>query len=104
MELIFELFAHALHGFAQLCATALWETKDPAIIAKRNVCLSIYGIAFLFFAASCGMLVFRAISLFPFLLCLGLTTILLLLAGYLADDVEKQVLEQQKTPGPKTEG
>jgi len=103
MELLLEIFGHALMGLSQMCVTALWETKDPKIIAKRNACLTVYGLAFVIFVVGLILFVFKAISLILFFSCLGLMTILLFWAGHLADQIEKLVL-QQKNPGPTTGG
>lgn len=103
MAIIAELFIEALLGFSQIFVTALWQTEDPTIIAKRNACLTVYGVAALIFIAGFGALLLQAIGIFAFLACFGITMILLFIAGQLADQVEKLVL-QQKTPDPEIEG
>ena len=103
MAIIGELFIEAFLGFAQMFATALWQTKDPTIIAKRNVCLTVYGVAVVVFSAGLGALFLQAISLIFFFGCVGFAMTLLFIAGHLADEVEKLVL-QQKTPDSKIEG
>jgi hypothetical protein len=103
MAIIAELVIEALMGFTQMFVTALWQTKDPAIIAKRNACLTVYGVAATIFFGGLGALFLHAISLLFFLGCVGITMILLLVAGQLADHVEKLVT-QQKTPDPEIEG
>ncbi len=103
MELLLEFVLHAIMGLSQMFATALWQTDDPTVIAKRNTCLTVYALAFTIFAIGLGLLWFRVIGLIAFLVCLGLMTVMLLFAGHQADQVEKLVL-QQKTPEPKSEG
>ena len=102
MSLIFELLFEALMGFTQMFVTALWQTEDPAIIAKRNICLTVYGVAATVFIFGFCALLLHAISIILFVFCLGLAITLFVIAGQLADQVEKLIL-QQKTPDPKIE-
>jgi hypothetical protein len=103
MAIIAELFIETAMGFCQMFVTALWQTEDPTIIAKRYACLMFYGLAAAIFIIGFASLLLHAISLFFFLGCIGITMILLLIAGQLADHVEKQVL-QQKTPESEDRG
>jgi len=103
MELLYELLFHPFFSLTQMFVIAMWEIDDPKLIRMRNVCLVFYGCGFSTLLVAVLSVWLGGLQLSGFILLFFCAFGILLIAGHLADRVEKLVLKQN-TPGQQTEG
>lgn len=103
IHFLFQFVYFCLFGFTQMLVTAMWKTDDATIIAKRNACLALYGSGLILAVVSIGFTWFGIMNLLGMFFCCMVSVLLLVIAGSLANEVEKLVL-QQKTPDQKDRG